>query len=134
MNCHAKKNEMRNILLLVLVAFTFAACKKDVQNSGLVGKWKLTEYLADPGDGSGTWQPADPSNPQYIEFKKDGTVNYSSTATNSSARYEITSDSTMTFFSDAGDSPFRYQLSGNALSLTPPCIEPCGQKYIRVTQ
>lgn len=52
---------MKRVFVLAVVVCSVTACKKNIQlhNSSIVGKWKLSEYLADPGDGSGTWQPAD---------------------------------------------------------------------------
>lgn len=123
---------MKRVLLLVFVAFAFSACKKEVRDTDLIGKWKLTEYLADPGDGSGTWQPA--PNSQFIEFVKDGTLIFSPTGQYDSKRYNVTSDSTMIFSGDSYDYPMRYNLSGNLLTLKPQCIEACGMKYIKVSQ
>ena len=49
---------VKNLILLTVILFSLVACKKTVtqnSNSSIVGKWRLSEYLADPGDGSGTW-------------------------------------------------------------------------------
>ena len=134
LNGHTKKIKMKKVALLILVVFAFSACKKDIKNSELIGKWKLIESLADPGDGRGTWQPSDPSNPKYIEFLKDGTLMFTPSGQYDSERYEITSDSTMTFFRGSGNSTMRYHMSGNLLTLNSPCIEACGSKYIKVIQ
>ena len=71
-----QKKTMKQTLLLTVVIFFIIGCEKSkqVENNSLVGKWKLTESYADPGDGSGTWQPADAAHPGYLEFKTDGTV------------------------------------------------------------
>jgi hypothetical protein len=123
---------MRKVLLiLVLVVSVFSACKKEIQDNDLTGKWKLTEYLADPGDGSGTWRPA--SNSQFIEFLEDGTLIFSPSGQYDSKRYNVTSDSTIIFSGGPYDSPIRYNLSGNMLTLNPQCIERCGMKYVKVS-
>ncbi len=38
----------------------------------LIGNWKLIEVLADPGNGSGTFQPVETT--KTIEFKTDGII------------------------------------------------------------
>lgn len=123
---------MRKILLLVIVVFTFLACKKNFQNDGLTGKWKLTEFLADPGSGSGTWHAVDLSKPQYLEFRADGMLIYSPTDPDNSEQYKVTSDSTMIFSRGSENLTIWYHLSGNILTLNFPCIEGCGLKYIAV--
>jgi hypothetical protein len=52
---------MRKVFLFAAMLSLVTACKKTIQvhNISIVGKWKLSESLADPGDGSGTCQPAD---------------------------------------------------------------------------
>ncbi len=119
---------------MAVMVFAVAGCKKssNVENSNLIGKWKLTESLADPGDGSGTWQMADPSNPQYLEFKNDGRLIFSPTGMYDSDHYQVSSDSTMIFLRGRESFPMRYHLSENMLCLFPPCIEGCGLKYISV--
>ncbi len=67
------KNMKKQILLLLVVSFMFS-CSNDEGNleTELIGKWKLIEVLADPGDGSGTFQPVRSN--KTIEFKSDGTL------------------------------------------------------------
>ncbi len=121
------------IFLFIAILFVAPACKKNnAENSSLIGKWKLTEYLADPGNGSGTWQPADPLHPEYLEFKKDGILIFSANNIYNPDHYQITSDSTMIFIRSVENFPIRYHLYGNQLSLYPPCIEACGERYISV--
>lgn len=120
---------MKNILLLIAIVFAFSACQKAFINKGLIGKWKLTEYLADPGDGSGTWQKADPLSPQSIEFRQDESLIFSPGGIYDYNRYKITSDTTMYFFKGDDSISMRYRLSENVLIINPPCIEGCGQKY-----
>lgn len=129
-----QKVTMKKIILLAIVVFSVTACKKNArsENSSIVGKWKLSESLADPGDGSGTWQAADPLHPRYLEFKKDGTLSISPNNIYNADHYQLTSDSTMIFLRGAENFPFRYHFSETILILYPPCDEPCGEKYIAV--
>ena len=66
---------MKKYLLLVLLVI-ISSCTSDdskpADETGIIGKWKLIEQLADPGDGSGTFQPI--SSERVIEFFSDGTV------------------------------------------------------------
>ncbi len=124
---------MRSILLLLLL-FAFAACKKNpsFENNSLVGKWKLTESLADPGNGSGKWQKADPVNPQYLEFKNDGRLIASPVDMYNADHYKITGDSSMIFIRGSENFPIRYTFTKTLLTILPPCIEGCGQRYVPV--
>jgi hypothetical protein len=125
---------MVKFILMAVMVLAVAGCKKNssVEDGGLIGKWKLTESYADPGDGSGTWHMADPSNPQYLEFRDDGRLIFSPADMYDSDHYQVTSDSTMNFIRGSESFPMRYHLSENMLSLFPPCIEGCGLKYISV--
>jgi len=125
---------MKPLFFVSLLIVSFWGCQKKkespVENEGIVGKWKLTESLSDPGDGSGKWQPADPAHPKYVEFRADGGV----LATEGyPIGYLLVSDSTMTLRFLGGDSlPYRYKLTATRLTLNPPCIEACGLHYARV--
>jgi hypothetical protein len=125
---------MKKVFLFAALMCSVTACKKNIQvdNSSIVGKWKLSEYLADPGDGSGTWQPADPLHPGYLEFKKDGTLSISPNNIYNSDHYQLISDSTMIFIRGSENFPMRYHFSKTLLTLYPPCIEACGERYIAV--
>jgi hypothetical protein len=127
---------MKKILLLTLVCCLGAGCKKTVQSpntarESLLGKWMLSEFLVDPGDGSGTYQPADPTHPVYLEFKPNDSL-IMSPANIYSDFYEITSDSTILFGRGPDQFASRYEFSETLLTLHPRCYEPCGQKYIPV--
>lgn len=121
-------------LLFVLALSVIVACKKNtrVENNSLVGKWKLTESYADPGDGSGKWQKTDPSNPHYLEFTSDGKLISWPADIYNSDHYQVTSDSTMIFIRGTERFPMRYIFTKTLLTLFTPCIEVCGSKYIPV--
>ena len=87
-------------LIFILLSCSSDNTKPETHHEGLLGKWKLIEQLADPGDGSGTFNPVESD--RTIEFFSDGTITvngslcYMSTGveTNSSGTYEVTSDDT----------------------------------------
>jgi hypothetical protein len=127
---------MKKVLVLAVLVCSVTACEKNIQlhNSSIVGKWKLSEYLADPGDGSGTWQPADPSHPGYLEFNVDGTLTISPYNIYNSDHYQVTSDSTMIFLRGSESFPMGYHFSETLLTLHPSCIEACGERFIPVKE
>lgn len=100
-------------------------------NNTLVGKWILTEYLADPGDGSGKWQPADPNNPSFLELTSDGRAVSNGGTFGVYDRYQVLNDSTLQFNSSSSSDQvnMRYKFAPGSLDIYPPCIEKCGFKY-----
>ncbi len=125
---------MRNFILLTTILFSLVACKKTAtQNSNIsiIGKWELSATLADPGDGSGTWHPADSQNPSYLEFKEDGTLVSTPYSVNSWDHYQLTSDSSVIFFRGSEQFINAYQVTDTMLTLFGSCVEACGERYIR---
>jgi hypothetical protein len=124
---------MKNFILVAAVLCSLVACKKAVtqfSNSSIVGKWKLSEYLADPGDGSGTWHSAASLDPSYLEFKEDGTLSVSPYSVYSCDHFQVTSDSTIIFFRGSEKFDRWYHFSKTLLTLSGGCIEACGGRYI----
>ncbi|WP_299891971.1 hypothetical protein [uncultured Lacinutrix sp.] len=62
------------IFTLITIGILFSCNNDDDSNSNtrLVGNWKLIEVLADPGGGSGTFQPIDSN--KILEFNDNGIV------------------------------------------------------------
>jgi hypothetical protein len=62
------------IFTLITVGILFSCNNDDDSNSNaeLIGNWRLIEVLADPGDGSGTFQPVESD--KVMEFTGDGIV------------------------------------------------------------
>lgn len=125
-----------NKIFLIVILIIVAACSRNSSETtnkraagSLVGKWRLTETLMDPGDGSGTWQHADPLHPSYLEFKSDSTVVFTPPGTWDSDHYKILDGTSMIFLRDTLQFHYRYKLSENNLILNPPCYEACGMKY-----
>ena len=135
----AKKNQcyksMNNILLLLLVVVAGLTPSCSKTNSNLIGRWKLVETLADPGDGSGTFRRV--SSNKTLEFHSDGKLTSNGeicsisneTGSPSTGRFSL-ADSTI-----VGDNcrdlyrKITFEKHGKILILNFPCIEPCRAKF-----
>jgi hypothetical protein len=120
--------------ILLLVLFVLISCSKSSENSNkipasLIGRWNLTEYLADPGDGSGTWKHTETED--YIEFTQDSTVLSNKPGTGDITRFGLPNDSTILFIYPTYNITNSYKIEGNQLTLMGGCIEACGSKYIK---
>lgn len=122
------------ILFFVATALLFSSCKKE-ESPELVNSWKLIEILADPGDGSGTFQPV--TSDKVVSFYADGTVTSNASictmetqiGNGSSGTYSSV-DSTITVNGCATTGfPLTFEMSGANLILNYPCFEPCKEKY-----
>jgi len=58
-------------LKLILLALFFISCRQDLDENNIIGTWKLTEQLIDPGDGNGKFLVVNTN--RTVTFKKDGT-------------------------------------------------------------
>ncbi len=127
------------VLLIATVLFLMT-CKKDNGNSNsntaLTGKWKMSEGLADPGDGSGTWQPVSKEASQlYVQFDTNGKLE--GTAFPNDVSYVVKDPVTLTFTSkDKVIQNYRYNINNGTLTMSPAgpivCYEPCGTRYTKV--
>ncbi len=117
------------LIAIIILAAISTGCNKNITKTGLIGKWKLTEALYDPGDGSGQWTP--PSQRTIIEFTSGGLIKYDDNKP--SVNYKIVSDSVMVIKQTSSSTlNFTYRLDRNKLFMRPPCIEACGERYIRI--
>lgn len=144
---------MKHILpllgLLVVVLASAYSCQKETvatenetQNSSLVGKWRLVEYLADPGDGSGTWQKTPTEFVETIEFRADGSFVAESANGLSTGdlfdKYKILEGNRLEMRYRPGTNQVASHiwtyadLTPATLTLQYGCIEACGGKYVRV--
>lgn len=124
----------RYILLFTTITLFFSSCEKE-EEPELINSWKLIEVLADPGDGSGTFQPV--TSDKVVSFYTDGTVTSNASictmqtqaGTPSTGTYS-TVDSTITV-DDCVINGFSltFEVSGVNLILNYPCIERCSEKY-----
>ncbi len=136
---------MKPLLFITLFFIAFLlACDKKVFSekkpdtdcaTPIVGKWKLVEYLVDPGNGSGTWQPAPQTDGGFLEFKADGELIKS--GFNLSIRHDryLIKDSVSLMLYNAGttdSSALRYSFKNCKLELNPMCFEACGLRYVPV--
>lgn len=137
---------MKKILLLLVTATLFISCKSDDETStpedvSLIGNWRLIEYLADPGDGSGIFLPIDSD--KTVTFNPNGeiTSNYSlcnmyviTEPQNSSGTYSTTSgmiEIPNCYDTEPRNLSFEISEEGN-LILHYLCIEGCSEKYIKI--
>lgn len=130
-------------VIMILMALLLSACSKDNDNhvdpSEIVGTWRLIEQLADPGDGSGTFQPV--SSQKTIEFFSNGTFSSNGTlcmmstgSSQASTGTYSTVDSSLSV-DNCNQQVWlgiTYEMDGSHLILNYPCIEPCRQKYEKI--
>lgn len=132
---------MRQLLIILISVVLFHSCdKKDDQitANNIIGKWELTEVLADPGDGSGTFHSVNST--KIIEFHADGTITSNGSICYMSVEANEASIGTYSLedytISSAGCSysPLKitFEFQGSYLILNYPCIEPCRAKYKKV--
>jgi hypothetical protein len=128
---------MKPLTILLAIAITLTiSCKRSAapQNGmyPLQGKWKYTEYFMDPGNGSGTWQPA-PQGQASIEFRADGTLASDAGIFSNYTRYEVQNSSSMVLTAPPSNNTFslRFTITGSTLELNPQCFEGCGFRFIR---
>ena len=132
---------MKNLFLIFLFA-TITSCSTtfnspaDLDTKEITGKWQLTESLADPGDGSGTWQTVE--NGRTLEFDEDGMVYSSTSFCYGEEIHEATYDASEKMISsNCADRnvELSYELKEGKLFVTPHnprCAEACGTKYSKV--
>jgi len=125
-----------SFILLALTGLLFVTCKKDgdTANATLTGKWKLTESLLDPGDGSGKWMPVPNSAVVYIQFESNGKLE--GTAFPGYISYLVKDSVTLTFTSkDNVLQNYRYAIKNDTITMSPDgpirCYEACGAKYVK---
>lgn len=128
----------------VLVIFSMLlSCEQDNSHNSetneFIGKWKMTETLIDPGDGSGTYAPV--SGEYFLEFFTDGTVDSNYMLCTLSGTN--TGSYTSTYFAEEQyiqsqtcnanqDFQISFQMEGENLILNYPCVEACLVKFIKI--
>lgn len=131
---------MKKIFCILLAVGILYSCNKDDEsnsNTELIGNWKLIEVLADPGDGSGTFDSVESD--KIITFENDGTItsngNLCDISISSDHQTSGTYSSTEMSFNSSDcvnpDYEFTFVQNGNTLIINYPCIEPCQAKYIK---
>ncbi|MEO6454292.1 MAG: hypothetical protein ABIN97_09480 [Ginsengibacter sp.] len=123
---------MKPIILLTfcLIIFVIACKKSTTYNNTFIGKWKLVETLSDPGDGSGQWQPVATGTYEFIQFNTDSTIQ--SNKYTDFKKYRVPDSVRIEFIrSDGTVFGYRYKFNQASLEINPPCIEPCGARFIK---
>ncbi|WP_316832472.1 hypothetical protein [Pedobacter aquatilis] len=119
-------------LVIILAFISYTACKKSSISDGpgeVYGKWKLTETLFDPGDGSGKYTKV--KEDKYLTMYKEGKME--GDALPDLSAFKIVDSVTMEVTSKTYNRvlPYRYKATANTLVLNPPCFEGCGYKFVR---
>jgi hypothetical protein len=137
--------KMKYLLFCLLLTGLFS-CKKDesapVENKGLIGKWKLAEFISDPGTGKPVYVKANEASSSLIEFKANGDfsevkgVIYSSI--NPYDTYQELADKRLKLTikkpsSTPIEAMWTYSdLTPTTLTLSYGCFEMCSGKYVAV--
>lgn len=126
------------ISLFILMAML--SCKKDENNqaaSELLGTWKLTAVLNDPGDGSGTYKEVESN--KTITFFADSTLSSNGSLCHNASSSDSPTSGTFSLIDSTYTSDdctntgfdFSFRLESDELTIAYPCIEPCGAKFIK---
>ena len=139
---------MKKLSLLFLLSILILACENaDCDDEIGVclpeteSTWQLVEVLADPGNGSGTFNPVNSN--RTITFFQDGTFS----SEGSLCLFEVNNDGTTSGLINTTDSRLEfsgcnendlneqstldYELNGDELIIRFLCIEPCAWKFRR---
>lgn len=125
-------------LSFIIVFFLISSCDKESlnKNTDLLGKWNLTETLADPGNGSGKWRAVSKNEPvSDVEFKESGELQGS--YFDGYIRYKLKDSVTFTVIKkDKSEQNYRFNIKGNELSISPAgplvCFEACGSRFVKI--
>jgi hypothetical protein len=127
---------MKKVFLLLSFFVTLSACTDcdddtPVSESDIIGNWELVAVLSDPGDGSGTFQPA---SGKTLQFTAQGVVNCNISFCFGSLTQATTTGTydTSTTSIDVDNCTGTYSFNGSFLEVSHFCIEPCGERYVRV--
>lgn len=128
-------------VFLTLVSVLTLSCEQGddperLDKSALVGTWRLSETLADPGDGSGRWRPvSEEGGEKIVEFKQDGKLG--GTAFHDFKQYVIKDSITVTFSKENKEiQNYSYKIDDGTLTMSPAgpiqCIEACGIRFVKI--
>lgn len=130
---------MKIILLFSSILLFLTTCINDADSdTDLVGDWRLTEVLADPGNGSGTFRSVDSN--KIITFNNDGTIssngnlcNISTISNNpTSGTYSLEESTLNSTICNDPDFNFPFEKEGKTLTITYFCIEACAAKFRKI--
>ena len=127
------------VLVFAILLLSCSEIDDNTTDSVLTGKWKLTEILMDPGDGSGTFHPV--SSNKITEFHSDGTITSNGSICMASGETNFSGSGTYSLAdstihsADCGTGlPLntRFKMEGASLIISYPCDEPCREKYLKI--
>ena len=132
---------MKNYFAVVIMILISLGCNEEETlnpENELFGTWRLTEVLADPGDGSGTFQPT--TIDKTMTFAAEGTIftnlalcPFSSNINKSvTGAYTFEDNRGVITPTDCPDYTLDFELSESNLIIYLPCIEPCAEKYEKI--
>jgi hypothetical protein len=129
----------QKISFLYLIIFCLSSCTSTNEESSTIneiGSWKLIAILADPGDGSGVFQPVLSDKTTTFETNRTisctgnlcdlsigSTLNTSGTYSSNNATIQTT---------NCNQLQLTYEIEGNTLIINYPFIETCKAKYSRI--
>ena len=124
--------------LPLLALFIFACSKEDSVTPGeLLGTWRLTSVYLDPGDGSGTFQPADYA--REFTFFADSTYLTSrdictlSASGSGGGEGRYSPDRRVIFPTHCRIlAEYLYTIEGRELAIAYRCIEGCAERYVKI--
>ncbi|MDO1501547.1 hypothetical protein Q2T40_15540 [Winogradskyella maritima] len=128
---------MKQFIFLLIVTCLLCSCSSDDSDTGLVGRWQLTEVLVDPGDGSGTFNPVNSN--KTVTFNSNGTWSSNGTmcfisTESSNGTVGTYSETGLYLQSDSCSNPdwqIPFEQNGSTLIVSYFCIEGCQEKFIK---
>lgn len=135
---------MKQFIIALAAIASLTSCSDDDKsktneiNAPVIGEWHLIEVLADPGDGSGTFNPVESS--KTVTFKSNGEVTsnmgicFSTDGTPSTTPATFNpDDQTITTDCKVGSYPVSYEITNSQLILHYISIEGYSEKYDKRT-
>jgi len=122
-------------VLSMLILFLITSCDKEnvnLDSKSLTGKWKLTESLADIGNGQSSWKEVSKKDIKRVEFKANGEL--AGDAFPDYVSYSIKDSVTISMtHKNQSIQNYTFRFEDNKLSMSPAgpimCIEACGSRF-----
>ena len=131
-------NKVKKVLLIIVVFLALLNCSND-DDITIIGKWKLVQVLADPGDGSGVFRGIESN--KTIEFFNDETFSSNGDFCFMTSSTDIESAGTYSEFDNKifveacrnlAGTELSYRRQGKVLIISFFCFEACAQKFIKI--
>jgi hypothetical protein len=132
---------MKTALFFLISFVLFFSCEKNTDitaDADVLGKWKLVQVLADPGDGSGQFRNVESD--ISIEFHDDGTVSSNGQLCSVtivpdgeySGTYSINDSTIIPDGCSYAQTKLSFEIEGKYMIIYYPCIEACRSKFKKV--